>query len=185
MLVHAPRRGCSCIYCAARTGPGKHSNQATLACLWNVKIVNVPCSDSLMTLPLLLPPCHRSISSPHFSGLFLVLQCMLRVPTSSSKLRTVAQDLELPADSTPTAAAAAASMYVVPTAGPPPRQRWVQTCHLAPELAAAGDFDAAFRLLHRYGHGAGSCVSVSSSTGQELLLQETVMQHTDMFPDHT
>ena len=62
-----------------------------------------------------------------------------------------AQDLELPPESTPTAATAAATMFVAPSPGLPPRQRWLQSCTLAPEVAAAGDFEAAFRLLHRCG----------------------------------
>ncbi|KAK9804455.1 hypothetical protein WJX73_003595 [Symbiochloris irregularis] len=57
------------------------------------------------------------------------------------------EDLELPAD-TPRAAAGTA-VFAAPSQGTPPQQRWIQQCTLAPELIAAGSFDAAMRLLNR------------------------------------
>lgn len=56
--------------------------------------------------------------------------------------------MELPAD-TPRAAAAA-PVFVPPSSGTPPQQRWIQGCTLAPELVAAGEFATAMRLLHRW-----------------------------------
>ncbi len=60
------------------------------------------------------------------------------------------QDLELPPElSQPQAAAGADSVFVAPTPGLPASLRWTQKCNLAAELAAAGDFPAAMRLLNR------------------------------------
>lgn len=64
------------------------------------------------------------------------------------------EDLELPADVLAGAGGGAADIseagpFVVPTPGVPAAQRWAQKTPLAAECAAAGDFDAAARLLHR------------------------------------
>ncbi|KAK9847289.1 hypothetical protein WJX84_005223 [Apatococcus fuscideae] len=60
------------------------------------------------------------------------------------------EDLELPPElSQPQAVAGADSVFVAPTPGLPASQRWIQKCNLAAELAAAGDFPAAMRLLNR------------------------------------
>ncbi|CAG9460202.1 unnamed protein product [Pedinophyceae sp. YPF-701] len=47
------------------------------------------------------------------------------------------------------AAGAAGGVFVVPTPGPTVAMRWSQSCGLAGEFAAAGDFAGAMRLLNR------------------------------------
>ena len=65
------------------------------------------------------------------------------------------EDLELPPDALAGAGGAGGAgevesgPFVVPTAGVPAAQRWASKSPLAAECAAAGDFDAAARLLHR------------------------------------
>ncbi|KAF5951481.1 hypothetical protein HYC85_009425 [Camellia sinensis] len=60
------------------------------------------------------------------------------------------EDLELPPESdTPKAVNARSAVFVVPTAGMPVSQIWIQRSSLAAEHAAAGNFDTAMRLLSR------------------------------------
>lgn len=65
------------------------------------------------------------------------------------------EDLELPADIANGDADVAADTgrdqgpYVAPPPGIPAVQKWVQKCSVAGELAAAGDFDSAMKLLNR------------------------------------
>ena len=59
------------------------------------------------------------------------------------------QDLELPPDIPAASTAAESSVFVAPTPGAPPAQRWLQRCNLAAEHVAAGSFDTAMRMLNR------------------------------------
>jgi coatomer protein complex subunit alpha (xenin) len=61
------------------------------------------------------------------------------------------EDLELPAEALAEAAPAAGGgeMFVAPTPGVSPSNRWATKCSLAAEQAAAGAFDTAMRLLTR------------------------------------
>ncbi|KAK9839869.1 hypothetical protein WJX81_007554 [Elliptochloris bilobata] len=60
------------------------------------------------------------------------------------------EDLELPPDMAPAAAAPGeAAVFAAPTAGVPAVQRWLQQGVLAADHVAAGAFDSAMRLLNR------------------------------------